>query len=108
MDKKYGYRRVNFLNYKADTFDCLRQCIDTIADHLESEIEILRSDNSTQYLILKTSEMLKNRGILLQTLASYTTELNGCSECVCITPIKNSDIENYIGNVRGNDMGDYM
>ena len=84
IDVHTRYASVYFMKSKSESLDCMKQfvadegCPEKIA--IESEVEVIRSDNGGEYSSRAFTDYCKHKGIKHEFTVPYTPEWNGIAE----------------------------
>lgn len=76
-DESSGFRNVNFLKHKSDTFDALKNQIAHVKNQFGKEVKVVRADNGTEFTDRRVKDLLAAKGIKPLFSAPYTPEQNG-------------------------------
>lgn len=72
--------RVNPIKSKDEVYDCLVSYINEVENITGKRIKKLRCDNGKEYMNKRIFDLVKEKGILLDTCPPYVHELNGTAE----------------------------
>lgn len=75
-----GLRYVYLLAHKSDVFQKLKEFLELTQMTTGNRVNVIRSDNGTEYTNKNMQEYMKNRGIVHERSSVYTPERNGRSE----------------------------
>jgi len=79
-DDHSGYRAVYFMEHKNDTLECFKEFHRTIETKYNRSIQILHTDNGTEYINSEFKEYLSKHGITVERTAPYSPQQNSRTE----------------------------